>query len=623
MKKVVSVVLAASLLAGALSMFAGCGQEYAAEIDWDVDLSKPIQLKGLFPNSGMQNFGNSDKDDTAKIIEEATGYKLVYEELASTGAESAVETYLSDRQKFNFMKLDEGCYTTYLDGTLLDLTDLLEKTPEGQVLYQLIDLMDYGWDAVKYTDEEGKQHIYAIPDFGYVNMIDQALVWNVNHLEQIGFETEYGHALPETLSEVTWALEKLQTKFNPTGNGNYHALGVPGASSAEVNQLAACFEVPYKFYLDENEKIQQKTYSKNMEDYIQYMNYLYRKGIISNGWNSSSTTQESMAFSQELHSCIYINYWSIRTLINGIVAQKQIAEKMGITNDYQTVHDEAIAWTLRIRGDGYTFKNVKNEDVSCKNQEKAMMPGDAGGISYYTVIPAYMAQNARHVINYLAKKMEAFAKFYGGEEGVHYNRLTDAEIQRRGLPKAEDYTVENDALYTQGESFNEKIAFVRPYSYEYTDARSGEEKTVTVSEEGKWVQLTPRYQEYIAENSQYCTGTNSVAAKVYCHLHELAFDAWYYCDNFADEESYIHDPMYMAPMMSLWAPVNIVSRSFLLTGVEKSISNSDPVKRLNWYRDNAKEKTATKQGKTYYYWSDAISQEMTDWYNANRKPQLQ
>ena len=616
MKKVVSFVLAASMMAGMLSMFAGCGQQYATEVDWDVDLSKPIELRGLFPNSGVRNFGNSDKDDTAKIIEQATGYKVTYKELGESGAESAVQTYLSDRQKFNFMKLDEGCYTTYLDGTLLDLTELLENTPEGKVLYQLIDLMDYGWDSVKYTDDKGEEHIYAIPDFGYVNMIDQALVWNTNHLEQIGFKEHFNKDLPETLSEVTWALEELQKKFG--SNSSYHALGVPGASSAEVNQLAACFEVPYRFYLDENGKIQQKTYSKNMEDYVQYMNYLYRKGIISSGWNNSSTNQESMAFAQEQHSCIYINYWSITGLVNGIVAQKQIAKKMGIDNNFQNMHDKAIAWTLRIRGDGYTFKNAKGETISCKDQEKAMLPGDPGGVSYYTVIPAYMAQNARHVINYLAKKMEAFAKFYGGEEGVHWNRLTDAEIQQRKLPKAEDYTEETDALYTAGESFNEQIAFVRPYSYSYTDARSGEEKTVTVSEEGKWVKLTKRYQDYIAENSQYCTGTNAIAAKVYCHLHELAFNAWYYCDNFPDEETYIHDPMFMAPIMSLWAPVNIVSRSHLLTGVEKAITNEDPVARLNWYRNSAKEQTATKNGKTYYYWSDAVSQEMTDWYNANR-----
>ena len=250
-----------------------------------------------------------------------------------------------------------------------------------------------------------------------------------------------------------------------------------------------------------------------------------------------------------------------------------------------------------------------------------MLPGDGGGISYYTVIPAYMAQNARHVINYLAKKMEAFAEFYGGEEGVHWNRLTDTEIQQLKLPKAEDYTEETDALYTAGESFNEQIAFVRPYSYSYTDARSGEDREVTVSEEGKWVQLTPRYEQYIAENSQYCTGTNAIAARVYCHLHELAFDAWYYCDNFADDDAYIHDPMYMAPMMRLWAPVNIASRSFLLTGVENAVTNSDPVARLNWYRESAKKQSASKNGQTFFFWSDAISQEMTDWYNANRKAQ--
>ena len=614
MKKIVSIAVAATMLMGIASAFAGCGGTDAAEIDWDVDLSTPIELKGLFPASGMNSFG---KDDTAEIIERETGYKVKYDELANSGAETAVGDALIAGDKYNFMKLNDACYTPYLeDGTFLDLTELLEKTPEGQVLYQLIDLMDYGWDAATYTDNAGEKHIYGIPDFGYVHMIDTALVWNTNHLKQIGFETEYGHALPETLSEATWAFEKLQEKFG--SNKSYSAFGVPGAASAEVNPIAACFEVPNNFYVDSNGKIMQKTFSDNMTDYVQYMNYLFRKGILAQNWNNSSSTTANQAFAQELQSCIAIPYWYLTPLVSAIVEKKTIAATMGITNDFQTVHDEAIAWTLRLRGDGYKFKTAKDEEISCKDQTKAMLPGDSSGISYYTVIPAYMAKNARHVINYLAKKMEAFGKFFGGDEGKHWNTLTAEQIAARNLPAAEDYTEENDALYTAAESFKDQICFVRPYSYSYKDARSGEEKTVTVSEAGKWIQLTSRCRDYIADNSQYCTGTNAIAAKVYCHVHELAFNAWYYCDNIPDKETYISNPMSMSPTMKLWAPVNIKTRSFLLTSVESAISSTDPLAELTVGRTGVYGQYV-RTDKVYYYWSDAVSNEMTAWYNASKK----
>ena len=623
MKKLISIAVAAVMIAGVAATFVGCGdKEFSTEIDWNVDLSKPITLKGLFPNAGMKNFG---KDDTAEIIQRETGYEVEYKELASKGAEDAVGKYLSSHETFNFMKLNDACYTPYLDGTFVDLKDLLEKTPEGQVLYQLINLMDNGWDAVKYVDEKGVEHIYGIPDFGYVHMIDHALIWNTNHLEQIGFETEFGHTLPETLGEVTWAFEKLQDKFG--SNSSYHAFGIPGAAAAEVTPIAACFEVPNNFYVDENGKIQIKNYSPNMADYVMYMNYLYEKGIISSQWNGSSAATANQAFGDELHSCIYLPYWNVTALVNAIVAKDKIAKTMGVTNNFQTMHDEAIAWTLRIRGDGSSVTH-RGQTIACKDQEKALLPGDPGGISYYTVIPYYMAKNARHVINYLAKKMEAFATFFGGDEGKHWNALSEEEIAERDLPKAEVYTEETDALYTAKESFKDKILFVRPYHYSYTDARSGEEKTVEVNEPGKWIRLTERYPSgQIAENSQYCTGTNAIAAKVYCHLHELGFNAWYYCDNNPDPEEWISNPMFMSPVMKLWGPVNIITRSHFLTGVETAISakadpnpkkDQDPLKILKVNLDSARTKKAPNNGKSYYYWSDAISDEMTAWYNSSK-----
>ena len=503
MKKFVSLAVAAVMLATACASLAACGQIYEAGedlIDWDVDLSQPIKLRGYFPETALPKFG---EDDTAKIIERETGYVVEYSEQKGSNMEGQVSNILQNpndtKNHYNFLKLNDGCYTPYLENEIfLDLTRLLKETPEGKVLYQLVDMMDNGWESVIYTDSEGEEHIYAIPDFGYVHMTDSALVWNMGHLKLIGFEEEFGHELPETLSEATWAFRHLQEQFKNVSG--YHALGVPGAASAEVNPIAGCFEVPYNFYVDEDGKIQIKNKSQNMYDYAEYMNMLYREGILSSSWNSSSDILVAQNFGNQLHSCAYMTYWRLTSFVNTVKDLKKVAatyrEAYGLPadstwNTVNNIHDTVIRWTNRLRGDSFTFETADKREVSCKEQTTSKLPGNAGGVSYYTVIPAFMAKDARYVIDYLAKKMEAFADFFGGngillEDQAQYNGKFPAdthwyEIETpEGAPAPEDYPADDlpyeererlDAEYTAHEDFKQNICFVRPMKYSYVDTR--------------------------------------------------------------------------------------------------------------------------------------------------------
>ena len=631
MNKKLAVVVAGVMLASCMTAFVGCGTEYTSNINWDVDLSNPIELRGLFPETGMGAFG---RDDSAKIIEEKTGYKMNYQEMGAN-ADNDVQKFLSTVEPFHIMKLTEAQYHPYLeDGTFLDLTEILENTPQGRTLYQLIDLMEYGWDSVKYTDSEGKQHIYAIPDFGFVCMTDSALLWNLDHLNQIGFKNKYGVDIPETLSQVTWALETLQAKFNPDGKGSYHALGIPGSNSCEVTPLKGAFDMPFRFYVDENGKIQQYVFSENTTKYVQYMNKLRRGNILSEAWQNETQAGANQKFASELNSCTFISYWNVTPLINAVVSQGNIAASMGIpatNNNYEYMRDNAVKWGLRIKGDGTDGSRV---------QEEALLEGDPGGVSYYTVIPFYMAEDALYVIDYLTKKIEAFADFYAGTEGTHWNKVVPGseEFPDATAPLAEDYTEEKDAEYSKHENLPEKIIFIRPYEYTYTkysnkdpeagnrldeDPANVKEEKVTVSGGGFWAKLTKRYIEQIADNSQYCTGTNAVSAKSLFHFRETGFDAWQVSE--PDGKGRIPDPMYMCPPMKMWAPISILSRTLLKNGIASAIDavDSDPVESLNATRQGAREKSVKKpDGIRYYYWSDAISEEMTKWYTevkVNRK----
>ena len=621
MNKKLAVVVAGVMLASCMTAFVGCGTEYTSDINWDVDLSKPIELRGLFPETGMGAFG---KDDSAKIIEEKTGYKMIYQEMGAN-ADNDVQKFLSTVEPFHIMKLTEAQYHPYLeDGTFLDLTDLLENTPQGRTLYQLIDLMEYGWDSVKYTDEEGKEHIYAIPDFGFVCMTDSALLWNLDHLNQIGFQDKYHVEIPETLEQVTWALETLQAKFG--SNSSYHALGIPGSNSCELTPLKGAFEMPFRFYVDDDGKIQQYVFSDNTTKYVKYMNKLRHQNILSEAWQNETQAGANQKFAQELNSCTYISYWNVTPLINAVVSQGLIAKSMGLgtaDNNYEYMRDNAIRWGLRIKGDGTDGSYV---------QEQALLEGDPGGVSYYTVIPSYMAEDALYVIDYLSKKIEAFADFYAGQEGTHWNKIQPADFDETA-PAAADYTEEKDDEYTAHENLAEKIIFIRPYEYSYTkysnkDASAGnrldtenmDEEVITVKGGGFWAKLTKRYIDQIADNSQYCTGTNAISAKSLFHFRETGFDAWPVSE--PKGEGRIPDPMFMCPPMKMWAPISILSRTVLKNGIASAIDAADPVESLNATRQGAREKFLRKDGVKYFYWSDEISQEMTKWYTevkVNRK----
>ncbi len=713
MKKFVSVAVASMMLLSGMAAFAGCGKLYEGDIDWNVDLSKPIKLKGLYPETGIGEFGT---DDTAKIIKKTTGYDIEYKELGSN-ADSDVTNYLNTHAEFHFMKLTEAEYHAHLEkAELCDLTELLHTTTAGRILYQLIDLMNYGWDAVTYVDDAGKEHIYGVPDFGYVSMTDSAMIWNTQHLEIIGFAKQFPEnvsGLPETVTEVTWALEECQKYFGETTG--YHAFGLPGSNSVEVTQLKGAFEVPFAFYVDDNGDIMQYVYSDNTTDYAMYMNMLRKENVLSKDWQSESASGINEKFAAELYSCVFLPYWNIEGLLQTIVSQQTIIKHLGASVDaigttdaekYEWVKANAIGWQLRVRGDGYTFLGDDGEQHSCRTQTKARIEGGEAGVSYYTCIPAYMQDQALYVIDFLAKKMEYFGDFYGGNgyskeqieqdyggdpknlpEDTHWYEIDAPE----GAPTKDDYAtyveeykaagytdermigelIESE-VYNQYEDLGAKKIFLRPYSFSYIkytnkdpsqgnilhidhvckcgyvyDEKAGapatetqekipagtrwgqlpetfvcpqcgaakstftedesqlDQELVTYSKPGMWVQLTKRYQDVLADNSQYCNGTNAISARILFHLRETGFNAWRVVT--PTDDTLILNPMAMSPPLKLWAKHSIDCRTLLKNGICSAIDAAEGrcLKALTTVREGAIQKK---------YWNDAIKQELTDWY---------
>lgn len=610
MKKPIALLLAGAMFVSALPMLAACADKVPAEIDWTVDLSQKITLKGMYPNTANSMFREGAKVcDTANIIEDKTGYNIEYYEVSASGGDNDIQRILSTEQEYHFLKLDEAQYHPYLNqGSFLDLTDLLFKTPAGRKLYEIIDLMPYGWDSVSTVDEEGNKHIYGIPDFGYCVMTDSALIWNTEHLKQVG----YDH-VPENMTEANDALVKMQEHFGSSSK-TYSALGIPGPHSCEIVQFKGAFEVPNQFYLDENGNVQQYIYSDNLMNYAKYMNSLRRQNIISQTWQKAEAATTCQYFAQGEHSVVYLPYWHVNMLLNACVADGRI----GAGKDPDYVKENLIDWTVRIRGDG---------SHGTVNQEKARTEGGEAGVSYYTVIPQHMAATALYTIDFLSKKLEAFADYYGGTEGVHWNKVD----KPAGAP---EYDPENPDEILQYEDFDHQLVFLEPWEYTYHDytpiyedvlqedgetrvktlvgAQQGEEIHVTGG--GFWVKLTERYLDMkvgIVENSQYCNGTNKIVANRLFHLRETGFNGWRVVSR--DDDTIIHNPMSMSPPMDHWAPISIRARTQAKDGLKAAISAKTEEKAISTI-ENTRNSLKTTKVKGYFLWCDDIVNEMTAWY---------
>ncbi len=629
MKKAAAILLAGVMGLGMVGALAGCNHGddnsltnnpgFTAGIDpfergtgrdddlinWNADTSTPITIKGLYPEMGLNGL-DVNTSDTAKIIEKTTGYKVEYKEIVGTG-DDQVRNTLMNRDEHHFMKLTSAQFTEQLENeTFLDLTGLLCKTPQGRKIKELIGLMDYGWESVTYTDTKGHTGIYGIPDFGYCMMEDSALVWNNAHLKEIGYVDENGSVkIPSTLTEVTDALFKLQNKYG--SNTNYHAFGIGGENSCRVTPFMSAFDCPIEFGVDDEGNIQLYIYDDSVIDYCEYMNMLKRNSILSASWQNSDAAKLCSNFADGLYSCVFMTYWWVTPLVNAAVAKGTLANDLGITNDYQTVHDDGISWNTRIRADGYSWTNdVTGVTYTAPVHEKAKLHGGDDGVSYYTVIPYYMADEALNTIDFLAKKLENFAAYYGGEEGTHWNKV-DAPA---GAPDISAWEEDNFCMRPY-EDYKEKIIFMDPYSYKTTDGNGNE---TTVSGGGYWIQLTDRYIKQIADNSQYCNGTNRVEAKVLFHLRETGFDAWQV--TVPMDDTIIKNPMSMMPPLRSWSNVNILSRTKALRGVAAAMSaeKGNAAAMIQNAREGLKTESAKKGNVKYYYWSDAIVTEMTSWF---------
>ncbi len=590
----------------------------------------------MYPTTTTEGFGS---DDNYKIIEDNTGYNVTY---AMTDTDSEIENILVSQKPYHAMKITVAQYepNVGIDGGWLDIKPLLEKTEAGQSLYEIIDLMDGAWDAVTYTKADGTEGIYGIPENGFTSMDGNAFVWNRNHLKEVGnswkdADDDGTNPVPDTLSEFTKALELLQS-VKGAQNASYNALGLGGENYSNLDPLFGAFEVPNNYYVDANGEIQMYMYDESVTAYAEYMNKLYTGAILSDGWTTDSMDTAIKKFSSEYSSCIYVEYWYLISLCESMVSNK-------LATDYDDAHDNVIGWQTTIKGDGsFSFTYPKDyqtvtttgsytSDLAGKTytspvHENPVKAGGFGSFGYITVIPQHMAEYALYTIDYIGKKMDCFESWYTGPtaydddlpDGVTpYYEIIDAPSN--AVPIEENGEVigygRDSTGNIIGESLDDLIVYISPWSYEH----GGETKTGG----GFWADFDDEInRSALTSGCSNAMGNNTVVAKSLFHISEVMFDCWNIIVEVTDDT--ILNPMLYMPTLSNWAPVSILSLTVAKRGISSAFCQNNSqtgyvegaaATALTITRKSLLVTSAKSDGQLYYYWSQDIVDQMTEWYN--------
>lgn len=516
MKKIISILV----FIASVVLLTGCKllTTTTQNIDLSVDINKnKPELRVIYPNSGIPN-SEFSQSYTTKMYEEVTGYKVTYEQILESDISKVITNILVNRQEYHLMKLDPGTYgTEYKNKSFAELSDLIDVY--GQDLKRVIP--EEAWAAV--TNENGE--IYGIPEVGFSGMMGFALVWNKNHLQSVGI-----HKIPETIGEVNTAFEKLQAKFGSEVGSNYHAFAMQG-SQAYIEPFGMAFGLPKDFYVTEDNKISHVMFHDQYLPYMNWLNALQNKKIISQAWQSLTGAEIMTQFAREEISCGYIPYWNMNSLYNMMAATPKYESKEAAK--------ENIEWSLYIRGDGTNGSLV---------QEEAKFYAGLG-IGYYCCIPIHMASYAPHVINWMNERIkeENYLKFYCGTEGEHY-----------------EFTTEDD-----------------PEGVE-----------VTIGGEKKYAKSIGKYSTDVLVNSMYASGGNPTVAVGCWALREKTYNSWDILVDINDPNC-VRPAMEYTPYISGWSEIDIQSRSWVITMEQGYINETDPEmlqRRIDKLRANWKSK---------------------------------
>lgn len=505
----------------------GCGAiDITPDLNVDVSNHDDITLKAYFPNFGVSN-QKVEKGWLAKEIIRQTGYNVEFKQF-SPSMDTEVNMFLNTREPIDMMKVGGTMFNNYVTlGYYTDLTDVIEKyanivvKPDGTTFKNLF--TEEQWEACTYNDR-----IYAIPEIGHTMMTDQALVWNMDHLKQVGITK-----IPETISEINDAFYALQAYFGPK-NRNYFAFNLYRTIPVN-NPLGAAFDIPAEWYVDENGDLQNVIHSPQFKNYLNWANTLLHDGIIPVDWVSHLETDAMNNFVKQNTSCYVGAYWNItpvrEMLINSytgfpsdvVLTSDKRAYVYGETERLTLKDDALLGWNVYARGDG-THGSLMQEEGKVREGPTA--------VGYYITVPVACAKRAAYVVDWVCKKNteQMTITLIAGEEGLHYNYTNEEDPDAIKLNKQED----------------------------------------------TYVKINDRFLTDISGMSQFQTSVNNDIAREWWPVAEAGFNAWNVLvideTGKVDQSRIIENPFKLHPVLPDFAKVDVEAQNYVITQAQALIN---------------------------------------------------
>lgn len=438
MKRILPLLSLISILA-----LTGCKSiDPKPDLNVDVENHSDILLRTYFPNFGASN-RKVKEGWLGKAIEKYTTYNVEYNQF-SDAADTEANGLLNTKEPIDMMKVTSTIFNNYVtSGYFTDLTDVIEKygnrvvSADGTTFKNLFTKEQ--WDACSYNGR-----IYAVPEIGHTPMINQALIWNTDHLKAINFVNEDGSAkIPETLTEFTTALGLLKEKYSPS-NSSYYPFGINGYISIG-NPIACTFNVPEQWYEDDNGNLQNMLMHENMHKYLTYMNKLRQTNLIAGDWVSQTEQNCILNFVKQNCSVYVGSYWNVTSVRKSMVQSYTSFPEDMITNKEKTEYvygtskrvtyknDALVGWNAYLKGDGSDNSPVQPKGVIRSGT----------GVGYFITVPVACAKRAAYVIDWVSRRNteECTVLMIAGEEGKHYDYTTADDPDGVRLNKKEDVYV--------------------------------------------------------------------------------------------------------------------------------------------------------------------------------------
>lgn len=360
MKKTVVLLLLLSLITGTL------GAVQAEE--------KP-ELRVLTEYSTI----DANADPTAALLEQLTGYKVVYVALPNEERLPKLNAILASREPYDIMILspDSFANTVHL-GAFMPLDELLAQA--GQAVLQ-------GTNPSLWTSATVDGAILGIPYRLSVENYHSGLRVRTDILEKAGVKE-----LPTTPETLYDALIKVRDEA-----GTIPLTGAATGAGVIVSEIASAFGL-YNDWIVTEDRIRHRAMAPGAKDYVAYMNKLYTEKLIDTEW-----AQNSGAVARE-------KFLSGAAAINRVYWWEEPSASETLLSNFP---DATYAYLPPLTGEyGHGMSINRSADK-------------------ITVIPkvAEHPEAAMDWINIKVSTAELFREFVIGTEGTHYSIVGENEYQ--------------------------------------------------------------------------------------------------------------------------------------------------------------------------------------------------